>query len=76
MTITGWPTCAICRKPVDKIDLFYYPEFYGKVFRVSCHGETETAVLSDLDVVQADAIAFRLAFNNPLIVHEQQADRG
>jgi len=44
------PVCAVCNKPVDKVESMYHPNYMGKLFRVYCHGKIEEQVLSDYDV--------------------------
>ena len=43
------PVCAVCNKPVDKVESMYHPNYMGKLFRVYCHGKIEEQVLSDYD---------------------------
>jgi hypothetical protein len=43
----GWVTCAVCRKPVDKIVQRYDLARQVQVFTVHCHGARETTELPD-----------------------------
>jgi hypothetical protein len=58
----GWPQCAVCRKPVDKVESMDDPLRRSRRFRVSCHGEAEEGELSDLQMLDAVQIEFGLAF--------------
>lgn len=67
----GLPVCAVCNKPVDKVESMYHPDYMGKLFRVYCHGKTEEQMLSDYDVCNSLQITFDLAFQKPLgVTHE------
>jgi len=59
-------TCAICNKPVDKMESIWLPTHFGKLFRVSCHGKTEEQFLSDYDLIGSE-VTFGQAFNQPLL---------
>ena len=61
------PTCAICNKPVDKVESMYLPNYFGKVFRVHCHGKTEEQILYDYLLLGVDAVSFGKAFNQLLL---------
>lgn len=54
--------CAVCGKPVDKVEAHDSFERFGKVFRVFCHDEVEEQWLTDFDAVVADQISFGMAF--------------
>lgn len=64
---SGWPTCAICNKKVDKVEAFEDPYRMAKVFRVYCHGGVEEGVLTHETMVNADGIGFGVAFDKPQI---------
>ena len=56
------PICDVCNKPVDRIDWWDDYNRCVRVFRVSCHGETETAELSDYMVEDSLSITMGRAF--------------
>ncbi len=60
--IDGWPMCAVCGKPVDKVEAHDSFERYGKLFRVFCHGDIEQHWLTDVQAVVADQVSFGMAF--------------
>jgi hypothetical protein len=60
------PMCAVCNKPVERMDSMYDINSYKKTFRVYCHGQTEEAVLSDMDIWNADSIRMGQAFIDKL----------
>jgi hypothetical protein len=67
------PVCAVCNKPVDKVESMYHPNYMGKFFRVYCHGKIEEQMLSDYDFYSSLQITFDLAFQRPLgVTHEHQ----
>ncbi|MBA4707555.1 hypothetical protein [Aquitalea aquatica] len=60
-----FPVCAVCNKPVDRIEWFDDHSARGRVFRVFCHGKVEEQVLTDrmaLHMVRGTEIAFGNAF--------------
>ena len=60
------PLCAICNKPVERMESMYEINQYQKRFRVYCHGQMEEAFLSDMDVWNADSIRMIQAFVDKL----------
>lgn len=60
------PLCAICNKPVERMDSEYDINLYQKRFRVYCHGQMEEALLSDMDIWNADSIRMGQAFIDTL----------
>jgi hypothetical protein len=56
------PICAVCNKPVNKVISMYDPNFFGKLFRVYCHGKVEEQMLSDMTVADSTEITFGTAF--------------
>lgn len=42
-----WATCAVCRKPVEKMTVTRDAARAETVFTAQCHGATETASVSD-----------------------------
>jgi hypothetical protein len=61
----AFPICAICDKPVDKVESMYLPDYDGKVFRVYCHGKVEQQILSSFVACEANQITFGKAFDYP-----------
>lgn len=64
-----FPICAICKKPVDKVESMRLPTHFGTLFRVSCHGKIEEQVLSDYDLQNAvgSGVTFGQAFKQLLL---------
>jgi hypothetical protein len=60
------PMCAVCNKRVDRMESEYDSNNYQKRFRVYCHGQTEDAFLSDMDIWDADSIRMGQAFIDKL----------
>jgi hypothetical protein len=60
------PLCAVCNKPVERMDSEYDINLYQKRFRVYCHGQMEEAFLSDMDIWNADSIRMGQAFVDTL----------
>ena len=61
------PVCAVCNKPVEKVESIYLPDYDGKLFRVYCHGQMEQQMLDSFTVEDADQITFGKAFVAPAI---------
>ena len=66
LALHGVPLCAICNKPVERMESIYDISQYQKRFRVYCHGQMEEAFLSDIDVWNADSIRMIQAFVDKL----------
>lgn len=60
------PLCAVCNKPVERMESQYDINNCQKRFRVYCHGQTEDAFLSDMDIWNADSIRMGQAFVDKL----------
>lgn len=60
----AFPTCAVCNKPVDKVESMYLPDYDGKVFRVYCHGKVEQQMLDSFTLIEAKEITFGKAFDS------------
>lgn len=56
------PTCAVCNKPVEKMESIYLPDYDGKLFRAHCHGKTEDYILGSYTMLDATEITFGKAF--------------
>lgn len=60
------PICAICNKPVDKVESNYDIAYGGKRFVVYCHGDTEEGFLDDVLVEDNVNVKFGQAFIDKL----------
>jgi hypothetical protein len=60
------PLCAVCNKPVERMESMYAPEWYGKKFRVYCHGDMEESILSDVLIEDGYSVRFGQAFIDKL----------
>jgi hypothetical protein len=60
------PLCAVCNKPVERMESMYDINSYQKRFRVYCHGDVEEALLNDMDIWNADSIRMGQAFIDKL----------
>ena len=56
------PTCAVCNKPVERVESMYDIAYGGKRFRVYCHGDMEEAMLDDTTIEDANSVRFGEAF--------------
>jgi hypothetical protein len=64
MSEFGWPTCATCGKPVDRVTETV-DEFFGRVtYVVECHGARETVEV-DLVEFERGRVRFGEAFRGP-----------
>jgi hypothetical protein len=59
------PICAVCNKPVDKMESMYLPDYDGKLFRAHCHGMVEDYILGSYTMLDATEITFGKAFTAP-----------
>ena len=66
LALHGVPLCAVCNKPVERMESMYDMNNYQKRFRVYCHGQTEDAFLNDMDIWNADSIRMGQAFIDTL----------
>lgn len=60
------PVCAICNKPVERVESMYDIAYGGKRFRVYCHGDVEEAMLDDTLIEDSDSVRFGEAFIDKL----------
>lgn len=60
------PMCAICNKPVERVDSMYDPILCAKRFRVYCHGDFEEAMLCDDIIEDTNSVRFGEAFIDKL----------
>jgi hypothetical protein len=66
LALHGVPLCAVCNKPVERMESEYDINSYQKRFRVYCHGDVEEALLSDMDIWNADSVRMGQAFIDKL----------
>jgi hypothetical protein len=66
LALHGVPLCAVCNKPVERMESQYDINLYQKRFLVYCHGQVEEALLSDMDIWNADSIRMGQAFVDTL----------
>ena len=60
------PMCAVCNKPVEKVESMYDIAYGGKRFRVYCHGDMEEAMLDDTIIEDVNSVSFGQAFIDKL----------
>lgn len=60
------PNCAVCNKPVERVESMYDIARGGKRFRVYCHGEMEEAMLDDVLIEDNYSVSFGQAFIDKL----------
>lgn len=60
------PICAICNKPVERMESMYNPMSMAKMFSVYCHGEVESMALPDEYIENCDSIRMGQAFIDKL----------
>ena len=56
------PMCAICNKPVERVESMYDAAWAAKRFRVYCHGDMEEAMLDDVTIEDSISVKFGQAF--------------
>ena len=66
LALHGLPLCAVCNKPVERMESMYDINNNQKKFRVFCHGQTEDAFLNDTDIMNIDSIRMGQAFIDKL----------
>ena len=60
------PMCAVCNKPVERVESMYCPAWAAKRFRVYCHGDMEEAMLDDVTIEDCNSVRFGQAFIDKL----------
>ena len=60
------PMCAVCNKPVERVESMYDIAYAAKRFRVYCHGDTEEAMLDDVTIEDNNSVRFGQAFIDKL----------
>lgn len=66
LALHGVPICAVCNKPVERMDSMYDAAWARKRFRVYCHGQTEEAFLNDETIEDSGSIRMGQAFIDTL----------
>ena len=56
------PMCAVCNKPVERVESMYDAAWAAKRFRVYCHGDMEEAMLDDVTIEDSISVKFGQAF--------------
>lgn len=60
------PVCAVCNKPVERVESMYDIAYGAKRFRVYCHGDMEEAMLDDTLIEDSNSVRFGQAFIDKL----------
>lgn len=60
------PMCAVCNKPVERVESMYDNTVMAKRFSVYCHGDVEEAMLTDEVIHDTDSVRFGQAFIDKL----------
>ena len=60
------PMCAVCNKPVERVESMYDIAWAAKRFRVYCHGDMEEGFLDDVLVEDNVNVKFGQAFIDKL----------
>ena len=58
----GVPNCAVCNKPVERMESMYDVAWARKRFRVYCHGEMEESILNDETIENCNSVRMGQAF--------------
>ena len=66
LALHGVPLCAICNKPVERMESMYDIAWARKRFRVFCHGQMEEAFLNDEIIEDSGSIRMGQAFIDKL----------
>ena len=66
LALHGVPICAVCNKPVERMESMYDIAWARKRFRVYCHGQTEEAFLNDETIEDSGSIRMGQAFIDTL----------
>lgn len=60
------PMCAVCNKPVERVESMYDLAWAAKRFRVYCHGDIEEAMIDDVTIEDCNSVRFGQAFIDKL----------
>ena len=63
----GWPMCAVCCKPVERMERFDCVHMDRYVFRAYCHGKVDEATLDHFTIEDSTSIKFTWAFQRPAL---------
>ena len=66
LALHGVPMCAVCNKPVERMESMYDIAWAIKRFRVYCHGDMEEAMLDDVTIEDCDSVRMGQAFIDKL----------
>jgi len=66
LALHGVPLCAVCNKPVERMESMYDIAWGAKRFRVYCHGQMEESMLDDVTIEDSDSIRMGQAFIDTL----------
>lgn len=66
LALHGVPICAVCNKPVERMESMYDVAWAAKRFRVYCHGQVEEAMLHDVTIEDCDSVRMGQAFIDSL----------
>ncbi len=64
-----WPTCAVCNKPVGRMERYETPNDLTVHYTAYCHGEREETVLTMHDLIEMTSLEGGLAFNQKRLTH-------
>ncbi len=65
MNVLGWPTCARCGKPVEKIEKYKDMRTDEMVFSAFCHGAIDELRLGQEQIANMTEIHMTVAFYDP-----------
>ena len=66
LAVRDLPICAVCNKPVERMESMYDIAWARKRFRVYCHGEMEESILDDETIEDSSSIRMGQAFIDKL----------
>jgi hypothetical protein len=66
LVLRNVPLCAVCNKPVERMESMYDIAWAAKRFRVYCHGDMEEAMLNDVTIEDSNSVRFGQAFIDKL----------
>ena len=66
LVLHDMPLCAVCNKPVERVESLYAIAWAAKRFRVYCHGDMEEAMLHDVTIEDCNSVRFGQAFIDKL----------
>ena len=66
LALHGVPICAVCNKPVERMESMYNPMSCAKMYAVYCHGDKEVVALPDHMIEDCDSIRMGQAFVDKL----------